>query len=88
MGLKSLEASMGFEVALPGRQILISLFLRFAAPVVQCELNNRITPVGVIHYLQGNWGSSLGLTMVTLVLKVQVPLKFWVFKVAKAVCGL
>lgn len=86
MGLKSLEASMGFEVALPGRQIPISLFLRFAAPVVQRELS-KDCPVGVIHYLQGNWGSSLGLTMVTLVLKVQVPLKFWVFKVAKAVCG-
>lgn len=67
----------------------IHWFLRFAAPILQLELSlSKDCHDGVIHYLQGNWGSFLDLTKVTLILKVQAFLKFQLFfKVAKAVCG-
>lgn len=67
----------------------IHYFLRFAACILQLELSlSKDCHDGVIHYLQGNWGSVLDLTKVTLDRKLQTPLKFQLFfKVAKAVCG-
>lgn len=61
-------------------------FLRFALLQLELSLSKNCHD-GVIHYLQGNWGSFLDLTKVTLILKLQASLKFQLFfKVAKAVC--